>query len=454
MAKKLASDIQKTWKSAWDNMSDDLKKAIGGVPPAHEQKVFDQIKAEVAAGRGNVDLLGIINSVNSTTVPSQAQPEIPESKQAPEAKPDQKAQPASQPANAPEKVSLIARAKKAINDFRQNKWVKRIAIGGGVILAVLFLMFIFWFLGGDSPESSNPERIQNQQQTQQPTQQQQFTQPEDVPTFQPEITVDYKSIAVVGIALKLIILALIMVPVLGYLDARERFETSDVGFALGGFLGNYVLTWKPIVAFLITFAPIGNERTALFWVTSITLALVAMKAATGKRDTTNLGLYFACMALAGAAIGSLGAMQVALNVPTQPVYLLQDLPGAIMTKKIEMIQYSLLVYSMFALSISFYLMDIFFPVDKETRWEAVVIAVIVVGGFYISQIWLGITVSLALSVAISLVIATLARRTGKGMTSGESPLSRAVTRAFEYTAWDGVAIGVVISVLLFLSGLA
>ena len=448
MARKLASDIQKTWKSAWDNMSDDLKKAIGGVPPAHEQKVFDQIKAEVAAGRGNVDLMGIIDSVSSTTVPSQAQPEIPETK------PETEAKPASPPANTPAKESYIDRAKNAIKNFRQNKWVKRITIGGGVILAILVLMFIFWFLGGDSPESANPERIQSQQQNQPQVQQQQQTQEESVPTFQPEITVDYKSIAFVGVALKLIILALILVPVLGYLDARERFETSDVGFAIGGFLANYVLTWKPVVAFLITFAPIGNERTALFWVTSLTLALVAMKAATGKRDTTNLGLYFACLALAGAAVGTLGAIQVALNVPTQPVYLLQDLPSAILTKKIELIQFSLLVYSMFGLSIIFYLIDIFFPVDKDTRWEAVVIAVIVIAGFYISQIWLGTTVSLALSVAISLVVASLARRTGKGLTTGESPLSRAVTRAFEYTAWDGVAIGVVISVLLFLSGLA
>lgn len=348
------------------------------------------------------------------------------------------------------KVNLITRAKNAIENFRNNRWFKRIGIGLVIILGILALLFAFWFLGGSNPEPTQT-RIQSQPQTQQPAQQNEV---ENIPTFQPETTVDYKSISVVGVALKLIILGLVIVPILGYLDARERFETSDVGFAFGGFLANYLFTWKPIVAFLMSLGPIGTERTALFWVTSIILALVAMKAATGKRDTTNLGLYFACMALSGAALGTLGAFQIALDVPTQPVYLLQDLPNAILTKQLAMIQFSLLVYSMFGLAILFYLIDIFFPVDKETRWEAVVIAVIVVAGFYISQIWLGTTVSLALSVAMALVIATLARRTGKGLTTGESPLSRAVTRAFEYTAWDGVAIGVVISILLFLSGLA
>lgn len=450
MAKKLVSEIVKlAGKDGWDAMSIDLKKAIGSVPPPLEQKVIDLINSEIKAKNGQVDLWGILNNLGSVeTLNETQQVQTPSPKPAGSPKTTD-----TDKTNAPAtKETPITRAKNTIKNFRENKWVKRTAIGCGVIFAILMLVFIFWFLGGSNPEPTNENRIQNQQQPQQPNQQQ--SQTESVPAFQPETTVDYKSIAVVGVALKLIILALILVPVLGYLDARERFETSDVVFAIGGFVGNYLLTWKPIVAFLTTFEPIGTERTALFFVTAITFALVSMKAATGKRDTTNLGLYFAGLALAGAAIGRLGAIQVAFNVPTQPVYLLQDLPSAILTKKIELIQFSLLVYSMFGLSILFYLVDIFFPVDKETRWEAVVIAVIVIAGFYIAQIWVATTVALALAVAISLVIATLARRTGRGMTSGESPLSRAVTRAFEYTAWDGVAIGVVISVLLFLSGLA
>lgn len=67
------------------------------------------------------------------------------------------------------KEKPITRAKNAISNFRQNKWVKRIAIGVGIIFAILMLVFMFWFRS--SPESANPERIQSQQQPQLPTQQ-------------------------------------------------------------------------------------------------------------------------------------------------------------------------------------------------------------------------------------------------------------------------------------------
>ena len=325
--------------------------------------------------------------------------------------------------------------KEKFENVLASKWFK---IGGGIVLAAIILIVALNFLGPSGPEMTTPVA----------------TQPAEIPTFEPQSTVDYKSVPVVGTTLIMLLFGLMLVSVLGVLDGKERFQISDVIFALTGFFLNYFVSWTPMLAFLTAFEPLANPRTALFFVAGVTLAVVTVKALTGGRDTTNLGVFFACLGFAGAIFGTMGAFQIALDVPTQPVYLLQDLPAAILTKQASLIQYSLLVYSMFFLSIGCYLIDIFLPKDKETRWEALITASIVVGGFYLAQIWMGLTASMLVAVAAAVVLATIVRRSGKGITTGENPLSRAVSRAFEYTAWDGIAIGVVITILLRLSGFA
>lgn len=313
-----------------------------------------------------------------------------------------------------------------------SKWLK---IVGGVVLGIIVLVVLFSFLGSGSPE---PTRIQNTQ------------PPKTVPTFQPT-SVDYKSVSVVGTTLLLLIEGLILVPILGILDGKERFQVSDVVFAIVSFLVNYIVIWAPILAFLTAFSAIGNPKTAMFFVTGVTLTAVLIKALTGGRDTTNLGVFFAILGFAGAIWGSMGAIQVALSVPSQPVYLLQDLPSAFTTKQVALVQYSILVYTMFFLSMVCYLIDIFLPKDKEIRWESLMTAAVVVLGYFLANIKMAPTYSLLVATAVAVLLATVVRRAGKGITTGENPLSRAVSRAFEYTAWDGVAFGIVFTILLRLT---
>lgn len=334
------------------------------------------------------------------------------------------------------KEQPIARAKNAINNFRQNKWVKRIAIGVGVIFAILMLVFMFWFLGGSNPESANPERIQS------------------VPAFRPETTVDYKSISVVGTTLIMLVLGAFLISALGILDGKERFQVSDVVVALTGYFLNYFVIWAPMLAFLTAFKPIGNPGTAMFYVVSLIIVVVIFKAINGGIDFTNLGVFLACLALTGAITGTMGAIQQALSVPSQPVYLLQDLPGAIATKQGALIQYSMLVYTMFFLAMACYLLDIFYPRDGEIRWEAIVMTFLVVIGFYVSIFFMPRTAALVVATAFTSLVATFIRRAGKGVTTGENVLSKVVARVFEYTAWDGVALGILIVILLRLSGFA
>jgi hypothetical protein len=437
MAKKLVSEIQAlAGKEGWNAMSDELKKAIGSVPPPLEAKAIDLINSEIKAKNGKVDLWGIIENLGSAQIPEQAQ-----NIAGPAPKPTTNPKPEAAKPNQP-KESAVNRAKNTVNNIRQNKWVKRTVIGAGVIFAILVIIFIFWFIGGSSPETTSTERIQGQQENPQPAQQQ--SQTESVPTFQPEQTVDYKSVPFVGSILILILEGLLLIPLFGILDGTERLQMGDTITSLVGVLVNYFVTWAPMIAFLTAFKALSNPVTAMFVVTILTLAIVLMRAMTGGRDTTNIGVFFGFLALAGATSGSMGAMQIAFDVPSQPVYLLQDLPSAILSKQTPLIQYSMLVYSMFAISIVAYAIDIFFPDDKDTRWEALIVATIVIAGFYLVSIKLESYYSLLISVAFASLIATLARRRGKGLTTGENPLSNAISRVFEFSACYGVSIGIMV----------
>lgn len=438
MAKKLVSYIKELAGSdGWVAMSDDLKKAIGSVPPPLEQKAIELINSEIEAKNCKVDLWKTLDSLDSTETLNQVQTmSAPESKPTAETKPNETAKPAG------------------IKGFFQGKWFKWISTA--VLIITIVAVAIFWFLGGSNPESANPEKIQSQQQNQQPNQQPNLlqTQTESVPAFRPETTVDYKSISVVGTTLIMLVLGAFLISALGILDGKERFQVSDVVVALTGYFLNYFVIWAPMLAFLTAFKPIGNPGTAMFYVVSLIIVVVIFKAINGGIDFTNLGVFLACLALTGAITGTMGAIQQALSVPSQPVYLLQDLPGAIATKQGALIQYSMLVYTMFFLAMACYLLDIFYPRDGEIRWEAIVMTFLVVIGFYVSIFFMPRTAALVVATAFTSLVATFIRRAGKGVTTGENVLSKVVARVFEYTAWDGVALGILIVILLRLSGFA
>lgn len=153
MAKKLVSYIEKLAEcDGWAAMSDELKIAIGSVPPPLEAKAIELIGSEIKAKNGKVDLWEILDSLDSTETLNQVQTmSAPESKPTAETKPNETAKPAG------------------IKGFFQGKWFKWISTA--VLIITIVAVAMFWFLGGSSPESANPERIQSQQQPQQPTQQ-------------------------------------------------------------------------------------------------------------------------------------------------------------------------------------------------------------------------------------------------------------------------------------------
>lgn len=415
MGGKLAAYV----RSKDDSIPDETLKALAQLPSRLDSRIIEMAEEDIKNGRP-VDLGAIIEKVRAESPQRTEQKSVPDK--------GTRKQPAQK-----EKVSLRDR----ISSVFSNKWAK---IGCGTLVGVVILILIFMALSNFGPSGFSPNTPAVEA-TQTP------------PTFSPEVTVDLKSVPFIGITQFMLILGLILVPILGTLDGRERFEVSDIVYAIVGFLVNYFVVWGPMLAFLTAFEWMSNPRTATAVVSLVMFVAILVKSLTGRRDTTNLGVYFACLAFGGAVFSNMGAMQIAFDVPTQPLYLLQDLPDAILAKLGPQIQYSMLVYSMFFLSIGCYLIDIFFPNDGETRWEAVITAVVVVGGFYLAGIWMGPAAALLVAVAAAVVLATIARRSGTGVTTGESALSKAVSRAFEYTAWDGVAVGVVITILLHLSGL-
>ena len=270
-------------------------------------------------------------------------------------------------------------------------------------------------------------------------------------TFHP---VDSKSVSFIGSTLILMFIALFALFPLGILDGKERLQVSDVTVAIAGFFLNYIVVWKPFVAFWTTLIPIFNEQSTAILFGIVITAVVVTKAITGGRDTTNLGVYFGCLAIAGAIWQHMGAFQAAFGVPSQPVYLLQDLPPAILSQQFSEVRYSLLVYSVLFLAVASYLIDIVYPKGKKVRWEGVAASAILVGVFYLARIKFEVEYALVLGIAAGVILAVITRKTGGKLVLGENALAQVVQRVFDYTAWDGVGLGVVLVVFLRLMSLA
>ncbi len=266
--------------------------------------------------------------------------------------------------------------------------------------------------------------------------------------------IDAKSVSFIGPTLIMMIIALVSLGSLGILDGKERLQTSDITVGIVGFCLNYIAVWKPFVAFWTTLFPVFNEQTMAATFGFLITGIVVTKALTGGRDTTNLGVYFGMLAITGAISQQLGAFQVAFNVQSQPVYLLQDLPIAIMAKQMSEVLYSLLVYFLLFLAVASYLLDIFFPKEKKIRWGGIVTTVATVGFFYIAGTKFEVQYALLLGITAGVVLAVLTRKTVNKVSLGENPLAQIVQRVFDYTAWDGVSLGVALMVLLHLMNFA
>lgn len=156
MAKKLVSYIKELAGSdGWVAMSDDLKKAIGSVPPPLEQKAIELINSEIEAKNCKVDLWKTLDSLDSTETLNQVQTmSAPESKPTAETKPNETAKPAG------------------IKGFFQGKWFKWISTA--VLIITIVAVAIFWITGGPSSQpqiSTISNTTQYVQPNVQPTQQ-------------------------------------------------------------------------------------------------------------------------------------------------------------------------------------------------------------------------------------------------------------------------------------------
>ena len=273
------------------------------------------------------------------------------------------------------------------------------------------------------------------------------------PSFEeaPEVrlsAIDVKNVEFIGSKLILMIIALMALIPLGVLDGRERLQVSDVIVAIVGVNLNYVLLWKPIIAFSLELLPMYNEQSISILFGVLITSIVITKAVTGGRDTTNLGVYFGMLAIAGGITGHMGAFQAAFNTPSQPVYLLEQIPSAIVALRYEEVRYSVLVYGVLFLGIASYLLDILYPREKDVRWEAIGTAAVTVGAYFLALQKFEAPYALILAIAAGVILAVVTRKTGGKLQIGENPLAKVVQRVFDYTAWDGVSLGVLVIVVL------
>ncbi|MBU1327342.1 hypothetical protein KKB64_02300 [Patescibacteria group bacterium] len=333
--------------------------------------------------------------------------------------------------------------------FRWQTWV---IVGASVVTVLLAGGLFAWesIVGG--PTSESPVQPQAESPS---AEQPEAAEPPKFIVTEAE-TVDLKSADWYGPTQILLVLAALSIPLLGYLDGKERLQIGDAVFAIVGATANYLVMWAPIMAFNITLFGMDQRGVAIL-VSFVIIAVVTVKALTGNRDTSSLGVYFGLLALGAAIFGNMGAMQVAFNVPSQPLYAIQDLSAAILAKQGELIKFTLLIYTILVVAIVNYIIDIVAPVDGDLRWEAIISAVIVVVAFYLASIKLQPALSLIVAVAASILTAMILRRTGERLATratGENPLSQVVQRVFEYTAWDGVALGTILVVILRLACVA
>lgn len=327
----------------------------------------------------------------------------------------------------------------------------KIAIPSTVLLLIAGGVFTYAMVTGSGRFSGQPAVVPS-------VEGQSAEQPAEPPKFKvtEAETVDLKSVDWYGQTQILLILATLAIPFLGYLDGKERLQIGDAIFAVVGAVANYLVMWAPVMAFITTLLSM-DERSVAILMSFVIVVVVTVKALTGGRDTSSLGVYFGLLALGSAIFGNMGAMQVAFNVPSQPLYALQELPVAILAKQGELIKFSLLVYAMLGVAITNYVIDIIVPRDGDFRWEAIISAVVVVLAFYLALIKLQPALALLVAIAAAVLIAMILRRTGERRATratGENPLTQVVQRVFEYTAWDGVAMGTILVVLLRLAGIA